>query len=114
VLDVLLAEAWEPDVLLAEGFVPDVLLAEALEADELLAEGFVPDVLIAEALEADERISKWLMRSVLPGVAEVLASFLLPVSILMRLDLPTLERPMKAYSGQWCSGHWLMRALLLM
>jgi hypothetical protein len=45
------------------------------------------------------------MRSVLPGVAEVFANFLLLVSILMRLDLPTFERPINAYSGFVSFGH---------
>ena len=45
------------------------------------------------------------MSSVLPGVAEVLASFLLLVSILMRLDFPTLDRPINAYSGFVSLGH---------
>jgi hypothetical protein len=43
---------------------------------------------------------KWLMSCVLPGVLEVLASLLWLVSILMRDDFPTLERPMNAYSGR--------------
>ena len=47
------------------------------------------------------------MRSVLPGVADVLANFLLLVSILIRLDLPTFERPIKAYSGFVSLGHIL-------
>ena len=45
------------------------------------------------------------MSSVLPGVDDVLASFLLLVSMLMRLDFPTFERPMKAYSGFVSCGH---------
>jgi len=54
------------------------------------------------------------MSNVLPGVADVLASFLLLVSMLMRLDLPTFDRPMNAYSGDpLLIGHWLMKALLL-
>ena len=36
---------------------------------------------------------------VLPGVDEVFASPLRPVSMFMREDFPTLERPMKANSG---------------
>ena len=47
------------------------------------------------------------MRSVLPGVAEVLASFLLRHNMFMRLDLPTFERPMKAYSAFVSLGHML-------
>ena len=45
------------------------------------------------------------MSSVLPGVADVLANFLLRDSMLIRLDFPTLERPMKAYSGFVSLGH---------
>ena len=45
------------------------------------------------------------MSNVLPGVAEVFASFLLFVSILMRLDLPTFDRPINAYSGFVSCGH---------
>ena len=43
----------------------------------------------------------------MPGVDEVLARFLWLQSILIRLDLPTLERPMKAYSGLVSFGHML-------
>ena len=45
------------------------------------------------------------MSRVFPGVADVLASFLLLVSILIRLDLPTFDLPMKAYSGLLSAGH---------
>ena len=45
------------------------------------------------------------MSSVLPGVDEVFANLRLLVSMLIRLDLPTLERPMKAYSGLVSFGH---------
>jgi hypothetical protein len=55
---------------------------------------------------------KWLINNVLPGVAEVLASFLLFVSMLIRLDLPTLERPIKAYSGFVSLGHILTMGAL--
>ena len=48
---------------------------------------------------------KWLMSNVLPGVAEVLAKPLWLQSMLMRLDLPTLLRPMKANSGLLSFGH---------
>ena len=41
-----------------------------------------------------KKISSW----VRPGVCEVRASALRPVSALIRLDLPTLERPAKAIS----------------
>ena len=39
------------------------------------------------------------MSCVLPGVLDVFASFDWLVSILISEDLPTFERPMKAYSG---------------
>ena len=45
------------------------------------------------------------MSNVFPGVADVLASFLLLVSILIRLDLPTFDLPMNAYSGLLSFGH---------
>ena len=45
------------------------------------------------------------MSNVLPGVDDVLANRLLLVSILIRLDLPTFDRPMKAYSGLLSAGH---------
>lgn len=38
------------------------------------------------------------MSMVLPGVDEVIARFFCPVSILMSDDLPTFDRPIKAYS----------------
>ena len=53
------------------------------------------------------------MSIVFPGVAEVIASPFLPVSILMRLDFPTLERPMKAYSGNVPVGHFRTSVLLM-
>ena len=53
------------------------------------------------------------MSRVFPGVAEVLASFLWLVSMLIRLDLPTLERPMNAYSGYVVAGHWSTLVLLM-
>ena len=48
-----------------------------------------------------------MINMVLPGVEEVFASPLRPVSILMSDDLPTFERPMNAYSGSVVSGHLL-------
>jgi hypothetical protein len=48
---------------------------------------------------------KWFINNVFPGVDDVFASLLLLVSILIRLDLPTLERPIKAYSGLLSDGH---------
>jgi hypothetical protein len=53
------------------------------------------------------------MSIVLPGVADVMASLGLRVSMLMRLDLPTFERPMKAYSGFPSCGQRSMRVLLI-
>ena len=53
------------------------------------------------------------MSMVFPGVAEGMASPFLPVSILMRLDFPTLERPMKAYSGNVPAGHFRTSVLLM-
>src|SRR6185312_14632334 len=48
-----------------------------------------------------KKISSW----VRPGVFEVLASALRPVSALIRLDLPTLERPAKAISMPCIGGN---------
>jgi hypothetical protein len=50
---------------------------------------------------------KWLIKSVLPGLDEVLAKFFLPVSILISDDLPTFERPINPYSGSEDDGHFL-------
>src|SRR5438093_996993 len=47
-----------------------------------------------------KKISSW----VRPGVCEVRASALRPVSALIRLDLPTLERPAKATSTPAIGG----------
>src|SRR6266702_2852242 len=47
-----------------------------------------------------KKISSW----VRPGVCEVRASALRPVSALIRLDLPTLERPAKAISSPAIGG----------
>ena len=49
---------------------------------------------------AAKKISSW----VRPGVCEVRASALRPVSALIRLDLPTLERPAKAISSPRIGG----------
>lgn len=53
------------------------------------------------------------MSIVLPGVAEVMANLGLRVSMLMRLDFPTLERPMNAYSGSPSCGQRRMPVLLM-
>ena len=50
---------------------------------------------------------------VLPGVDEVNASLELRVSMFMRLDFPTLERPIKAYSGSPSCGQRAMSVLLM-
>src|SRR5579864_8084104 len=47
-----------------------------------------------------KKISSW----VRPGVREVRARFLRPVSALIRLDLPTLERPDSAISDPRIGG----------
>src|SRR6266700_3705947 len=47
-----------------------------------------------------KKISSW----VRPGVCEVRASALRPVSALMRLDLPTLDRPATAISMSFIAG----------
>ena len=43
----------------------------------------------------------------LPGVLDTRARFLWLHSLLMRLDLPTLDRPEKLSSGRSLSGSWL-------
>ena len=55
---------------------------------------------------------KWLISSVLPGVEPVRASPLIPVRVLIRDDLPTFERPIKAYSGVFVFGHCATAGLL--
>ena len=42
-----------------------------------------------------------------------LPTFLLLASMLIKLDLPTFERPMKAYSGAWVEGHFPTEELLM-
>ena len=49
---------------------------------------------------------------VFPGLDEVLASFLWLASILIREDLPTLDRPIKANSGLSGGGQSLTELLL--
>ena len=53
------------------------------------------------------------MSMVFPGVADVMANPLRLVSMLMRLDLPTFDRPMNAYSGSVPAGHFLTSELLM-
>ena len=55
---------------------------------------------------------KWLTSLVLPGVAEVIASFLLLQSMLIRDDLPTFDLPMNANSGSFAAGFWSVLVLL--
>jgi len=45
------------------------------------------------------------MVCVFPGFPEVLAMPFCWANILIKDDFPTLERPIKAYSGKWASGH---------
>src|SRR5574344_1615547 len=53
------------------------------------------------------------MSSVFPGVALVLANFRLLVSILIKLDLPTFDRPINAYSALVSLGHMLTIGALI-
>src|SRR5436190_4315034 len=53
------------------------------------------------------------MSWVLPGEPDVLASFSLLQSILIREDFPTLLRPIKAYSGLSGTGHFSNSGLLI-
>tara|TARA_B100000900_G_C20429239_1_gene654254 strand:+ start:473 stop:676 length:204 start_codon:yes stop_codon:yes gene_type:complete len=52
------------------------------------------------------------MSCVFPGLPEVLASLLLLVMQLIKDDLPTLDLPMKAYSGKFGFGHFSHSVLL--
>jgi len=54
-----------------------------------------------------------LISNVFPGFCEVMASPFFPVSILIREDLPTLLRPIKAYSGRSPVGHFFTFVLLI-
>jgi hypothetical protein len=47
---------------------------------------------------------KWFTRRVLPGLLDVIASFLLLQSMFISEDLPTLDLPMNANSGNFCFG----------
>ena len=47
---------------------------------------------------------KWFTSLVLPGLLEVIASFLLRQSMLIRDDFPTFDLPMNANSGNFCFG----------
>jgi hypothetical protein len=54
------------------------------------------------------------MSCVLPGVCDVLANPFFAVSILMSDDLPTFDRPIKAYSGFTGGGSFDIWVLLQM
>ena len=49
---------------------------------------------------------------VLPGVEDVIASFRFPHRVLISEDLPTLDLPMKANSGNFRFGFCEIRVLL--
>ena len=57
-------------------------------------------------------IRKWLINWVLPGVCEVFASPFRCTSMLISEDLPTFERPIKAYSGNSGAGNLSVLVLL--
>ena len=50
---------------------------------------------------------------VLPGLDEVFARFFLLQIVLINEDLPTLDLPIKAYSGIAACGHLLTSVLLM-
>src|SRR5680860_322146 len=58
-------------------------------------------------------ILKWFINWVFPGRPDVLAKLFRSVSILIREDLPTLERPINAYSGNGSFGHLATSVLLM-
>lgn len=45
------------------------------------------------------------MSWVLPGVELILANLPWPIRQLIRLDLPTFDRPANAIPGKWVSGY---------
>ena len=51
------------------------------------------------------------MSCVLPGLPEIFANLLRSVTMLINEDLPTLDLPIKAYSGFPSVGHNLMSTL---
>ena len=53
------------------------------------------------------------MSCVFPGVPEIFASDCLLVIIFINDDLPTLLRPINAYSGSFGGGHCLYPGLLI-
>lgn len=56
---------------------------------------------------------KWFISMVLPGVDDVFAKSLRPKSMLISEDLPTLERPINAYSCLSSVGHLLSDGALI-
>ena len=54
------------------------------------------------------------MSCVLPGLPEVFARFLRSQMLFIKEDLPTLERPINAYSGVFSFGHLETSVLLIM
>ena len=50
---------------------------------------------------------------VLPGTNEIFASPFLRTKVLISDDLPTLDRPIKAYSGRLSLGNLSIRVLLI-
>ena len=54
------------------------------------------------------------MSLVFPGVEDVFANFLILQIELIKLDLPTLERPKKAISGICVGGHSFKLGELIM
>src|SRR5690606_27656699 len=58
-------------------------------------------------------ILKWFISCVFPGLPEVLANPFLWVSILIRDDFPTLDLPIKAYSGRGSFGQLATLELLI-
>lgn len=53
------------------------------------------------------------MSWVFPGRPEVFAKLFRSVSIFIKDDLPTLDRPIKAYSGKGSLGHLATSVLLI-
>lgn len=53
------------------------------------------------------------MSCVFPGLDEVFAKCLVLQSVLIKDDFPTLDRPIKAYSGKLTLGHFATFVLLI-
>jgi hypothetical protein len=58
-------------------------------------------------------IKKWLMSCVFPGLLDVFAKSFLTTSMFINEDLPTFDRPIKAYSGSVGAGHFATSVLLI-